>query len=646
MADIFRSKVKLLTTTLKRKKSPLAAEAFMKKIVTRVALLAALMFENCKPVEKHQSMPQDPHSFSIPSDARVNHLRWKAIIDFDLRLIQATASWDIASTPDTDIIIFDTKGLVVKKITLDNDQPTEFRLAAPDSLLGSALAIMIRPGTKRINIDYQTAPDAEALQWLAPQQTAGKKYPFLFTQSQAILARSWIPCQDTPGVRFTYEADVTVPGTLLPLMSASNPQKKNTSGSYHFEMSQPIASYLLALAVGDLEFKAVSERSGIYAEPDVLDAAVWEFADLEKMIEGAEKLYGAYPWERYDVIVLPPSFPFGGMENPRLTFATPSILAGDRSLTSLIAHELAHSWSGNLVTNSTWNDFWLNEGFTVYFEHRIMEKLYGRDYSEMLAVLALQDLKETVASLQAENKYADTRLQLDLTGRNPDEGVTDIAYNKGYFFLRLIEERYGRDKIDVFLRDYFSMNAFKSMDTETFIRYMLEYYRKNFSEEIPESMVDEWVFTSGLSEKCPQPVSVKFDSVDLLLAKWNSSKVLDKPAAEKWTTHEWMHFLKNLSDPLSPEQMVALDSFGNFTSSGNAEITTLWLVKAIRNNYRPADQKLEQFLETTGRRKFLMPLYSELRKTDAGKKRAAEIYELARPNYHFVATSSIDALLK
>ncbi len=619
----------------------------MKKIITRVVLLATLIFQNCNPVEKPQSiMSQDPHSFSIPSEARVNHLRWKALIDFNLRVIQATASWEISHTQDADIIILDTKGLVVKRITLDDDQPTEFRLAEPDSLLGSALAIMIRPGTTRINIDYQTASDAEALQWLAPQQTAGKKYPFLFTQSQAILARSWIPCQDTPGVRFTYEADITVPGTLLPLMSASNPQEKNASGSYHFEMSQPIASYLLALSVGDLEFKAVSERSGIYAEPAVLDAAVWEFADLEKMIEGAEKLYGAYPWERYDVVVLPPSFPFGGMENPRLTFATPTILAGDRSLTSLIAHELAHSWSGNLVTNSTWNDFWLNEGFTVYFEHRIMEKLYGRDYSEMLAVLALQDLKETVASLQAENKYEDTRLQLDLTGRNPDEGVTDIAYNKGYFFLRLIEERYGRDKIDVFLKDYFSRNAFKSMDTETFILYIREYYQKNFQVEIPESMVDEWVFTSGLPETCPEPVSVKFDSVDLLLARWNSSQFLEKSAAGKWTTHEWMHFLKNLSDPLSLEQMVALDSFGNFTSSGNAEITSLWLVKAIRNNYKPADKKLEQFLETTGRRKFLMPLYTELRKTDAGKKRAAEIYKQARPNYHFVATSSIDALLK
>lgn len=614
-------------------------------MISAATLVAVVMLESCNPVEKPESMSQDPHSFSTPSAARVTHLRWKAVVDFDDSVIQATATWDIESTKDTDIIILDTKGLVIRKVTLDENKPTEFRLSDPDSLLGQALAIMIQPGTKQINIEYQTTPEAEALQWLAPQQTAGKQHPFLFTQSQAILARSWVPCQDTPGVRFTYEAEVTVPNHLLPLMSASNPQSKNTTGIYHFEMKHAIASYLLALCVGDVEFRSVSERSGIYAEPIVLDSAVWEFADLERMIDGAEQLYGSYPWERYDVIVLPPSFPFGGMENPRLTFATPTILAGDRSLTSLIAHELAHSWSGNLVTNATWNDFWLNEGFTVYFEHRIMEKLYGRDYSEMLAVLALQDLKETIATLKAENKYPDTKLKLNLEGRNPDDGVTDIAYNKGYFFLRLIEETYGREKVDVFLKEYFSRNAFRSMDTESFIRYIRDYYYTQFSIDLPDSTFNEWVFTEGLPETCPQPVSVKFDSVDSFLAKWISGGVYDESIAKKWTTHEWLHFVKNLPDPLSQDQMKVLDSFGNFTASGNAEIAAVWLVRTIRYHYVAADSRLEEFLVHTGRRKFLIPLYTELLKTEDGKKRAREIYIKARPNYHFVAVQTIDGLL-
>jgi len=607
-----------------------------------------MLFENCRPVEEQEpaSMPLDPHSFSNPMDARVTHLRWKALVNFDTRTIQATATWEIETTGNADIIILDTKGLAISKITLDEDQPTEYRLAEADSLLGQALAILIRPGTKRMSIVYQTSPDAEALQWLLPQQTSGKKYPFLFTQSQAILARSWVPCQDSPGVRFTYEAEVTVPGYLLPLMSASNPQQKNNTGTYHFEMKQPISSYLLALAVGDVEFKSVSLRSGIYAEPSMLAAAAWEFIDLEKMIAGAEELYGSYPWERYDVIVLPPSFPFGGMENPRLTFATPTILAGDRSLTSLIAHELAHSWSGNLVTNATWNDFWLNEGFTVYFEHRIMEKLYGRDYEEMLAVLALQDLRETVATLKAQNKYQDTRLKLNLDGRNPDDGVSDIAYNKGYFFLRSLEEKYGRDKFDAFLKDYFAVNSFKVMDTDKFIENIKTYYQTNFNLVLEDSNFNAWIFTEGLPDNCPKPVSEKFAKVDSFLIKWNAGEKTGESVTKHWSTQEWLHFLKNLPDSLSQAQMKALDSLGKFTTSGNAEITTLWLVKVIQHRYTPAYARLEQFLIDTGRRKFLSPLYHELVKTIAGKKRAVEIYKKARPNYHFVATNTLDTLLK
>ncbi len=591
-------------------------------------------------------MSLDPHSFSNSVDARVTHLEWKARVDFDTKTIRATASWNIEVSPDADIIIFDTKGLTIYKISLDDGQPTEFRLAEPDSLFGQALAVLIKPATKRVNIEYHTSPDAEALQWLTPQQTSGKEHPFLFTQSQAILARSWIPCQDSPGIRFTYNADVTVPENLLPLMSASNPKQLNQTGTYHFEMKQPIPSYLLALAVGDLTFKPVSDRAGVYAEPSMLDKAAWEFVDLEKMVAGAESLYGAYPWERYDVVVLPPSFPFGGMENPRITFATPTILAGDRSLTSLIAHELAHSWSGNLVTNATWDDFWLNEGFTVYFEHRIMEKLYGVDYSEMLAVLALQDLRETVASLKSENNGEDTRLKLNLEGRNPDDGVTDIAYNKGYFFLRLIEEKYGREKFDSFLKSYFSGNAFKAMDTEGFIVYIKNYYLENYQLQLEDSDFKEWIFSEGLPDTCPQPVSEKFAKVDSFIASWIVNQKLDKSSAAQWSTHEWLHFLKNLPDSLSPQQLKALDAFGEFTSSGNAEITTLWLIKTIRYQYTPADKKLEDFLIHTGRRKFLLPLYTELLKTEEGKKRALQIYEKARPNYHFVASSTFDKLLK
>jgi leukotriene A-4 hydrolase/aminopeptidase len=587
----------------------------------------------------------DPHSSADPQTARVTHLKWTAQVDFESQIIKATATWTIHAAKGADKIVLDTKDLAIKSVMLDDSTAAAYESGSSDAILGQSLSISIKPGTSSVSITYETSPGAEAVQWLTAQQTAGKKFPFLFTQSQAILARSWIPCQDSPGVRFTYEATVTVPKDLLAMMSASNPQQRNDSGIYHFEMKQPIPSYLLALAVGDVVFKPISSRSGIYAEPSLIDTAVWEFADLEKMIAGAEELYGPYQWDRYDVLVLPPSFPFGGMENPRLTFATPTILAGDRSLTSLIAHELAHSWSGNLVTNATWNDFWLNEGFTVYFETRIMEKLYGQEYSEMLASLNYQDLQDEIRNLMNDSLANDTKLKLDLKGRNPDDGVTDIAYNKGYFFLRTIEEKYGREKFDQFVKDYFSGHAFKVMTTENFVPLITKYYQEKFTLALPDTLFTDWIYSTGLPDYCPKPNAARFEKVDQVLTAWKEDKKLESPA-QPWSTHEWLHFLKNMPEKLSAEQIAAVDAFGRFTGSGNAEITTAWGVIAIRNGYEKMNPKVESFLIHTGRRKFLMPLYTELAKTSEGKVRAQSIYKKARPNYHFVAVNSLDKLLK
>ncbi len=590
-------------------------------------------------------MKRDPHSFSNPDEARVSHLEWKATVDFETKTIRATATWTIDRSDDADKIIFDTNSLEVEKVSLDDNENPEYKMESSDPILGQALSVPLGQKTKTVSITYKTSPNGEALQWLSPQQ-ADSESPFLFTQSQAILARSWVPCQDSPSIRFTYDAEVTVPKELLALMSAENPKEKNGTGVYSFKMKQPIPSYLLALAVGDIGFKAISDRSGVYAEPSRVDTAAWEFADMEKMIAGAEELYGDYRWDQYDVIVLPPSFPFGGMENPRLTFATPTILAGDRSLTSLIAHELAHSWSGNLVTNANWNDFWLNEGFTVYFEHRIMEKLYGKDYSEMLAMLSLQELRKTVDDLKEKGEYEDTKLKLKLEGRNPDEGVTDIAYNKGYFFLRSIEEKHGRDKFDNFVKDYFNENAFHAMDTEGFITYLKHYYDSKYKINIGDDHINEWIFTEGLPADGPTPVSERFNKVDNVIASWRENKSqLDRNGAAQWSTHEWLHFLRNLPGSLSTSEMDALDNFGRFTASGNSEILTAWLTLAIRHNYSKANARLEDFLIHTGRRKFLNPLYNELAKTDEGLQRARSIYKKARPNYHFVATNTFDKLL-
>ncbi|HEX2162661.1 MAG TPA: M1 family aminopeptidase/hydrolase, partial [Thermoanaerobaculia bacterium] len=439
----------------------------------------------------------DPHSYAEPWNVAVTHLGLDLAVDFERQVLAGRADLTIdRRSPDADTLILDTRGLDVRRVTLDDGEETTFRLGTADPVLGAPLTIDLRPGTEVVHVEYETSPDAAALQWLDPAQTAGGRHPFLFSQCQAILCRTIIPLQDTPSVRITYEATLRVPPELLAVMSAENPISKNDTGVYTFSMPQPIPAYLLALAVGDLEFRSVGPRTGVYAEPSVVEEAAWELGEMEQMVEAAERLYGPYRWGRYDVLVLPPSFPFGGMENPRLTFATPTILAGDRSLVALIAHELGHSWSGNLVTNATWDDFWLNEGFTVYVERRLMEALRGREYSEMLAALGRQDLEQTIADLGATSP--DTRLHLDLEGRDPDEGMTDVAYEKGYLFLRAVEEAVGRDRWDRFLRGWFERHAVSAVTTATFVHEVRALLLRGDEAAAGRAGVEAWVYGPGL----------------------------------------------------------------------------------------------------------------------------------------------------
>lgn len=617
----------------------------MRNIFPYLLLLTAVFFScnlDIKETKPEKELIKDPHSFADPAEAKVRHLDWAAKIDFENKIIEATATYDIETSENADSIVLDTRDLNISQVWVDGEEKG-FSVGEKDDFLGSPLYIPISPESKKIRVAYTTSPEAAALQWLEPVQTAGKENPFLFTQSQAILARTWIPCQDSPGIRFSYNAKVEVPIGLMALMSARNPISTHPSGVYEFVMPQPIPSYLMALAVGDLAFEEIGPRTGVYAEPSMLEASAYEFEDMEKMLVAAEDLYGKYAWERYDVIVLPPSFPFGGMENPRLTFATPTIIAGDKSLTALIAHELAHSWSGNVVTNSTWDDFWLNEGFTVYFELRIMEAIYGKEYADMLALLGYQGLMETVEDLGAESK--DTRLKLDLAGRDPDEGMTDIAYEKGNFFLRTIEKAVGREKFDAFIKNYFEKFGFKPMDTEQFMTY-LKSELLSTAELIEEVKPDQWVYEPGIPDNIPVPESNRFDLVEAELEKWKSGTPATDLDTAGWTTHEWLHFLRALPDSMSLEQMTELDNAFGFTNSGNNEILGIWFVNVVDNQYAPAYDELREFLVNVGRRKFLSPIYKEMAKDKEMKAMAKDIYSEARPNYHSVSYLSIDEILK
>jgi leukotriene A-4 hydrolase/aminopeptidase len=621
----------------------------MKLFKDCVFLALMLLMGACSPNKSDDNFTEqevnDTHSFSNPREISISHVHLNLKVDFDSTRLLGMASLSLIHHKPADTLWLDTRGLKITRVTLDSSSnPVSFYLGNEVMFKGKPLGIPLKQTVKRVHITYGTTAESVALQWLNPAQTAGKDYPFLFTQSEANLARSWVPCQDNPGVRFTYSADITVPAHMLALMSAENPQKKNETGQYHFEMKEKIPAYLMALAVGNIEFLATGKRTGVYAEPAMVHKAVVEFSEMDDMVKAAEDLYGPYRWGRFDVIVLPPSFPFGGMENPKLTFLTPTLVVGDKSLTAVVAHELAHSWSGNLVTNATWADFWLNEGFTVYIERRIVERLRGKDFADMQAVLGMQDLKETMEDLKKTPD--DTRLKLSLENRDPDDAMTDVAYEKGYLFLRLIEETVGRESFDRFLTNYFDEHAFNSMTTEAFIHYLkikLLNQNKEYAQKIG---IDDWVYKAGIPANCPKIESAKFKAIETKAGMFlNGTKAADLQL-QYVSTNEWLHFLDMLPNKLSLSQMADLDTAYQFTDSGNAEILCKWLRKSIASNYSRADETLEYFLMHTGRRKFVKPLYSELAKTPEGLAKAKLIYAKAKPNYHALVIHTLEQIIE
>jgi leukotriene-A4 hydrolase len=568
----------------------------------------------------------DVHSFAEPEKVRVTHCSLRLKISFARRILEGRARLDVERPDPNAPLLLDTRDLEIRRVQCGGT-PIDFELGARDPVLGSRLAISLPPRAGAVEIEYATRPEASGLQWLAPEQTASKRDPFLFSQNQSIHARSWIPLQDSPGVRITYDARIQAPGDLLVLMSA--PHKSREGAEHIFAMDLPIPPYLIALAAGNLEFAPLGARTGIYAEGAMLPAAAREFEDTERLVEAVERLYGPYRWGRYDLLVLPPSFPFGGMENPCLTFATPTVISGDKSLVSLVSHELAHSWSGNLVTNATWRDFWLNEGFTTYLENRIQEEVYGREQALMEQALDRREIEKDLR----EFAQADQILHIDLTGRDPDEGCTHVPYIKGALFLRQIEHTVGRPAFDRFLRNYFEHFAFRSITTAE----ALDYLRGELAPQVP---IETWVFEAGLPNT-PRAVSSR---LEVAAAAAQSLGPDDLPAG-RWNTQEWLEFLRVLPRPVTLRKMEGLDNAWHLTETGNYEILDEWLLMAIESGYQPAFERLERFLLEIGRTKLLKPLYAALMTTASGKMRAHEIYARARAGYHAITRTALEKIL-
>jgi aminopeptidase N len=585
---------------------------------------------------------RDPFTYSNYEDVRVTHVDLDLAVDFGTKTLSGTATLDFRRLSDeAGALVLDANDLTIETVEahVSGDWLTAaYTLGADDPVMGSRLDIALPAGADRVRVAYATSPEAEGIQWLSAEQTAGKEHPFLFTQFQPLLARTMAPLQDTPAVRITYDARITTPPALIAIMSARQDESGERDGDYSFKMSQPIPSYLLALAVGDIEFEAISANVGVYAEDYIVEPAAAEFEDTPKMVDAIEALYGPYRWGRYDLLVLPPSFPFGGMENPRLSFMTPTLVAGDKSLTNVVAHELAHSWSGNLVTNATWRDAWLNEGFTTYVENRTMEALYGPERAAMERALDKKSLMDDVAAAERPELTA-LKMPADLA--HPDDAFSDVSYAGGMFFLKFLETRFGRAVFDEFLKAYFAHYAFQSITTEDF----LSYFEDNLWAENPEAVtkeeIDAWIYKPGFPDTIENPQSDAFEKVQDQLDAWLGGGDVAGLETGAWTAHEWLYFIGAFPDNIGVEKLTALDGRFGLSQSQNAEIASAWYLKAIPAGYEPAFAPLEGFLMRVGRGKFIYPLYTSLIK-NGRREWADSVYQRARPGYHPIAQKRID----
>jgi len=606
----------------------------------------------------------DYHSFANIEQFRVTRLELDLRVDSDARVLRGVVGLlvkrlDRGATQ----LILDTRDLAVTGVSekaqgvLGAMSKTEttwvgrpYHFERKDPILGQALVIELPPSNKPtefIRIEYETSPSAPGLQWVAAADTTGHRQPFLFTQSEPIGARSWIPLQDTPQVRVTYAATIHTSSDVLALMSAKSvssdagrPVKRN--GEYAFAMTEAVPSYLIALAVGDLAFKATGPRTGVYADKSIIKAAADEFADAESMIATAEKLIGPYRWDRYDIVVMPPSFPTGGMENPRLSFVSPTVIAGDKSLVAVIAYEVAHSWSGNLVTNATWRDLWLNEGFSGYLESRIMNTTYGEGRERLERVVGLEALREDRASLSPKDQW----LAIDLRDRDPDEAFSSVPKEKGRLFLTYLDAKFGRERFDAFLRGYFEHFSAKSVTSEQFVNYLQENLLDRFPGIVARDQVMAWVGGPGIPPDAVLPTSDVFAAVDAARIAWAGGMVAAKKLESRaWVAQQWMYFLDGMPVQLTAAQVAELDRAFGFSHAANAEVVQHWLLLAIRHQYQPSFVRLEEFLKTIGRRKLIVPLYREMMKTPGGATQARRVYALARPRYHPSAAAAIDAIV-
>ena len=581
----------------------------------------------------------DPHSVTDDAQPTTRHLEWDAAVDFAQKRLSATATLHFkeatkAPTP----LDLDARALEVSAVTDLSGAALKWEALAVDAILGTPLRVQVPAGVLGVRLTYRTAPGASALQWLDPSQTHGGKQPYLFSQCQAIHARSVLPCQDSPARRISYRASLSVPAGLVAVMAAAPVRSESKDGHtlFHFEMPQVIPPYLLAFAVGDLASKDLSARSRVWCEPGLLESAAWEFTDVERHLTAAEALFGPYDWERFDLLVMPPSFPYGGMENPRLTFLTPTLLAGDRSMVNVVAHELAHSWTGNLVTNVNAEHFWLNEGFTVFAERRILEALEGREVAEIHAALGRNDLDDSISRFEKAGQPELTRLRTKLAGIDPDEAFSVVPYEKGYLLLRALEAAAGRASFDALLKSWLAKHRFGSVSTDDFIAH----FEKTAPGLLEKVNAMTWIDQPGVPADAPRAKSARLDAVKALVGT-----VPEAAAVASWTAIEWQLFLEWSPRTLTAAELAKLDERFHFSTAKNTEVHVGWLLLSLQCNSEAVLPQVDAFLGRVGRMKYLKPLFAALHGRPFTAARARELFEKNKARLHPIARQVIAGML-
>jgi leukotriene-A4 hydrolase len=578
--------------------------------------------------------PRDPHSYADPGQRPVQHVGWTVSVDLEARVLHAVAVLHLG--PGTGPVDVDTRDLVVAAVDDGEGRPVPYALADPDPVLGRRLRLEPAQSASgsRVRITYATSPSSSALQWLTPEQTADGTHHYIYSQCQTIHARSMLPVPDSPSARFTYDVEVDVPAPFTVLMAAEDRGVEERDGrrTFRFAQDRPVPAYLVALAAGVLTSRELSPRSRVWAESSVVDAAAWEFAEVEELLTAAERVLGPFPWGRADLLLMPPSYPYGGMENPGLMFLTPTLVAGDRSLVGVLAHEIVHHWTGDTVTCASLEHFWLNEGLTVFGERKVTALVEGPEVAEIQAAVGRANLEDDLRYLTDRPEL--TRLRLDLRGLDPDVTSSWAALEKGYLFVRALEEAVGAERFAEFLPAYVAEHAFRSLTGEDFVAYV----REQLGDVVD---LDAWLHGTGLPPGTPDT-----DSPTLRAIRALGDVVPDRAAVAGWSADHWQAYLAQLSEPADVALLADLDEAYGLTSTGNHDVLSLWLLLGLRSGYPPAAAAAVALVSRMGRLKDLKTLYVALAEREDTRDLALATFARNRGRYHPIAVTVVEARLR